>query len=57
MPVQRPYRVGPIQVLQKQTVNDTDVLQSPMISVTPSLTSLSHAQPSLLGKFEALAMQ
>lgn len=55
MPVQRLYRVGPIQMLQKKRVNDTNVLQSPVTSVVPPLTSLSHAQPSLLGKFEVLA--
>lgn len=56
MPVQRPYRVGPIQELQKQIVNDTNVLQSPVTSVVLPLTSLSHAQPAFLGKFEVLAM-
>lgn len=55
MPVQRSYRVGPIHVLQKQPVNDTNVLQSPVTSVAPPLTSFSHPQSLLLGNFEILA--
>lgn len=55
MPVQRPYRVGPIQMLQKQPVNDMNVLQSPVTTVAPPLISVSHPQPLLLEKFEVLA--
>lgn len=53
MPVPRAYRVGPIQVLQKCTVNGMNALQSPETNVPPPLTSLTR--PSLPGKFEVLA--
>lgn len=52
MPVQRPYRVGPIQVLQKQPVKDRNVLQSPVTSVAPPLASLSHLNPHCLGSLK-----
>jgi len=35
--VQRAYRVGLTQMLQKHTVNDINILQSPVTNIPPPL--------------------